>query len=199
MVVKHLEELVKVARGKLDADYKEWKQKFTTRNRASDAEQQNTFYTRAGNSLLDQARTLQHARMALFSRRNEIQTESSYDRPSDKVVKDIMKDLIKRLHMLEDDGVQHAFARGQGGEAGDGYVDRAVLEKRYGKWQGLLENKPELSNYLHQQGAVSLEHFGYEPYQDFMYPKLDYQCTQEQLLQCRSAFSEEKQTVPSLL
>ncbi|CAJ1951870.1 unnamed protein product [Cylindrotheca closterium] len=198
MVVKHLEELVKVARGKLDADYKEWKQKFTTRNRSVDAEQQNVFYTRTGNAILDQARNLQHARMALFSRRNEIETDSSYDRPSDKVVKDIMKDLIKRLHMLEDDGVQHAFARGQGGEeGGEGYVDRTVLEKRYGKWQGLLENKPDLSKYLHQEGAQGLEHFGYEPYQDFVYPTLEYQCTQEQLLECKPG--EEKQVVPSLL
>ncbi|KAL3936800.1 MAG: hypothetical protein SGBAC_007954 [Bacillariaceae sp.] len=196
MVVKRLEEIVQVGRNKLNTDYKEWKQKFVTRNRAPDAEQQIIYFTRTGNALLDQARSLQHARIALFSRRDEIQTDQTYTRPSDKVVKDIMKDLIQRLHMLEDDGVEHAFTHGQGGgggggEAGDGYVDRTVLEKRYGKWQGLLDKKPELSKYLHQEGAEGLENFGYEPYQDFEYPKLDYQCTQEELLQCANSNNNE--------
>lgn len=37
------------------------------------------------------------------------------------------------------------------------------VKQRYGKWRHLLENKPELSSMLHQQGAKGLAVFGYEP------------------------------------
>jgi len=186
MVVRRLGNLVQVSRAKLDKDYKEWKQKFVTRNRSSDAEQQTSYFTRTGNALLDQARSLQHARLALFSKRDEIKMDQDYNQPSDKVVKDIMQDLIKRLHMLDEDILEHQLMRGHWAEDGSDSVNTAVLEKRYGKWQGMLGNKPELSKYLHQQGSEGLQRFGYEPYQDFVYPKLDYKCTQKQLVQCSS-------------
>lgn len=35
--------------------------------------------------------------------------------------------------------------------------------QRYGKWKSLLENQPELSNILHQEGKEALQMFGYEP------------------------------------
>jgi hypothetical protein len=44
------------------------------------------------------------------------------------------------------------------------------FKARYGKWVKALEDKPALSQRLHQLGATSLEAFGYEPPTRFMDP-----------------------------
>jgi len=43
--------------------------------------------------------------------------------------------------------------------------DTPKLHERYGKWRGLLKDKPDLSAKLHKEGADGLATFGYEPHQ----------------------------------
>lgn len=45
-----------------------------------------------------------------------------------------------------------------------------LVKARYGKWVKKLEDKPDLSQRLHQLGATSLRTFGYEPQTRFLDP-----------------------------
>jgi hypothetical protein len=48
----------------------------------------------------------------------------------------------------------------------DGEVHK--VHSRYGKWQSLLANNTELSEYLHREGKHALQVFGYEPRREMM-------------------------------
>jgi hypothetical protein len=63
--------------------------------------------------------------------------------------------------------------------------NKTKLEQRYGKWQGLLENRKLLSKNLHEEGKKGLEKFGYHPYREFSYPALNFICDEQQLLSCK--------------
>jgi len=52
--------------------------------------------------------------------------------------------------------------------ARDGYKKPQEVKDRYGKWKQKLENNPELSLKLHEEGKRALEIFGYEPPRPFM-------------------------------
>jgi hypothetical protein len=44
-----------------------------------------------------------------------------------------------------------------------------IITNRYGKWQRVLKNKTELSDFFHRQGAEGLQVFGYYPYRRMHY------------------------------
>lgn len=49
-----------------------------------------------------------------------------------------------------------------------------IITKRYGKWQRVLKNKMELSDFFHRQGAEGLQVFGYHPYRRMHYTEQYY-------------------------
>jgi hypothetical protein len=51
----------------------------------------------------------------------------------------------------------------------DGNVLVPKVHSRYGKWQSILANNTELSEYLHREGKEALQVFGYEPRREIHY------------------------------
>ena len=61
------------------------------------------------------------------------------------------------------------------------------IHARYGKWKAQLENRTELSRWLHQEGKRGLELFGYEPPLEWKYPLVTTTAAREGLV-CNERF-----------
>lgn len=71
-----------------------------------------------------------------------------------------------------------------------------AVRERYGKWKTKLENQPVLSEWLHREGRVGLELFGYEPQQDWTYTQpSSSNRTSEELFTCHKQVMCQHQNI----
>lgn len=184
-----MEKLEGMAAGAFEKDFNAWKKSVVARDRA-DIERQNPFLQKTGKALLDRSNVLIASISAFQANESNLQP----NHPESKVFK--IRALVKEIQRLE-------FALKS--DAGEFAVHTAQnaktsIEKRYGKWQGMLENRELLSKHLHEEGALGLKEFGYEPFRSFLYPTLGYDCTQEQFLKCseKQAQAKPRRALPNI-
>ena len=81
-----------------------------------------------------------------------------------------LKKLIQeRKKQLQRNQRGHGFSPKHGRGGGDQDEEALAIHERYGKWKTKLETRPVLSEWLHREGRVGLQLFGYEPRQDWTY------------------------------
>jgi uncharacterized protein YqfB (UPF0267 family) len=170
-ILSLVEKLNDMAYQEFEKDFNAWKKSITTRDR-SDTDHQNPFLVNTGKALMDRMYVLQSSISGIQTKMRHSQLPPFHQSNAPRI-RELGKEIKKSIAQLKNNA----------GEIGDS-PSKTSLEKRYGKWQGLLENREFLSKHLHEEGALGLKEFGYEPFREFVHPSLGFECSQELLLQC---------------
>jgi hypothetical protein len=173
-ILSLMEKLNDMAVQEFEKDFNGWKKSINTRDR-SDTDHQNPFLVNTGKALMDRLYVLQSSISGL---QKNMRLSQLPPFQQTKRIRELGKEIARSIAQINNNA----------GEIGDS-TSKASIEKRYGKWKELLENRTLLSKHLHEEGALGLKEFGYEPFREFVYPSLGFKCSQEQLLQCSAKVS----------
>jgi hypothetical protein len=182
-ILSLVDKLNDMAVQEFEKDFSAWKKNINTRDR-SDPDRQNPFLVNTGKALIEQLYALQSSLSGIQAKMRTSQLPPFHQSKGPRI-RELAKEIKRSIGQINNAGNTPS-------------ANTTSIEMRYGKWQGLLEDRELLSKHLHEEGALGLKEFGYEPFREFVYPSLGFECSQELLLQCAAKEPPPMKMAPAM-